>query len=78
MLHPAPEPAKVTKFNPHQSSLFPSEVDSSVNKLAESIKWYLNIGAMKSERLSQCLEIFRKENLGFEIIKNLSNGLFNK
>jgi hypothetical protein len=24
------------------------------------------------------LEIFRKENLGFEIIKNLSNGLFNK
>ena len=78
MLHPAPEPAKLTKFYPNLSFLFPSEVDSSVDKLAELFKWLTKVDATKSEGLTESLETFMKEDIVFKTVKNLSDNFFNK
>ena len=78
MLHPAPEPAKLTKFYPNLSFLFPSEVDPSIDKLAELSKRLTKVDATKSEGLTESLEIFMKEDIVFKTVKNLSDNLFNK
>src|SRR5436190_19767582 len=67
---------ELTKSPPHRSSSVPSEFDSSIDKLAEYFKWLIKVNPTKAEPLAKYLETFRKEDIVFGTIEDISDTLF--
>lgn len=60
----------------HRSSSLPSEADLSVDKLSDYFTWLTRINPTKAEPLALCLETFKKQDIVFGTIKDISDALF--